>query len=219
MHWHWAEAEGLFGTRVLVDSLRAQDPGIGLIAVLAGLLLMFYGWRMPRLAVVLSAAVIGAGLGSFAAGMLSASPFFDLCLIVAGSVCLAALSCLSLRVSVAVLGGLLAMYAVISFVGWLDLPRGLIAIAATATALLVASLTFIFLEQVVMFVTSLEGAMLLVAGCLVLMSSVHPAGVALGRLWLRHPVFMPLTLVAPTVIGFFLQLAEFQQRSTAKAVT
>lgn len=212
----WPQIGPVLSVRDWLDWLRPQDPGFGLLAATAGLLLMFYGWRIVRLAVLLSAAGLGAVVGDRLATLLAARPFAHFCLVVLWAVCLAILSWPSLRVSTGVLGGLATMFAVTALVGWTDLPGGITAVVVVAAALLVASLAFVLLEHVVIFITSLEGAILLVSGCVILMTGRPSMLTAFRSLSLGNPLFVPLTLIAPTVIGFFMQLAEYQRKDTAQ---
>jgi len=215
----WTDIGPYFSIRVWFDWLRYQNPLLGLIMATGGLLFMFYGWRITRAAITLSSALLGALTATTLADNLEFGPAAEAGLVALCATLLAALGRRSVKIAAAILGGVLAQSACVYVATWLSLPAVVVSMSGTAVGLLVASLAFILFDHVVIFVTSLEGAVMLVSGMMIILAERPATMAALRDLSLNNPLFIPMTFVAPTVIAFCLQLSEYQEKDAARPAT
>lgn len=203
-------------TRFWLEWLRMQPPTIGLFLALAGGLFMFLGLRMTRVSILLTGGLLGLVSWTMLTHLVHLSFGMSATFLLILVVGLGALSQISLRISTAIFGGLLAAFAIGSIISWAHLPQDLALIAALVAALCVASLAFVLLEHVVIFTTSLEGALLLVGGIAIMLNASGGWFAAFRDAALTNPFFIPLTVTAPAVIGFCLQLASFREKDAGR---
>ena len=197
----------------VLDRLAAQDVVLGLFLVGAGLIFMLMGVRIARALIALSAAIIGFVL----VGATSLPPAWQL---IAGVVAAAGLAVLALflfKVGVAVLAGSWTG----TLAGWTLNTFG----AGEQTCLLVAvcsfaiafSLAFIMFEEIIAFVTSLEGTLLVIAGLVVFLSKSPQLYANFRNMLTTTFFFMPFLVLAGTVTGFYFQLGEMRKKAVGRS--
>ena len=150
----------------ILDDLVSQDMVLGLFLGGAGLVFLLMGIRMAKSLIALSFGVSGFVLG----GSLQLPPSLQL---LAGGVAaagLAATDVYAFRPAVAVLAGTWGGLMTGGLLNLLGTGNQVSLIAAAFVFVAVVSLTFIMLQEVIAFVTSLEGTVLFLAGLVVFMS-------------------------------------------------
>jgi hypothetical protein len=205
-----------FSTRFWLEWLRMQPPTIGLFLAMGGGLFMFLGLRMTRVAILLTGGLLGLVSWTMLTHLVHLPIGMSAAILLALVVGLGGLSQISLRISTAIFGGLLAAFAVGGMISWANLSHDLAFIAAVVAALCVASLAFVLQEHVVIFTTSLEGSLLLVGGVAIMLNASGGWFAAFRDAALTNPIFIPLTVTAPAVIGFCLQLASFREKDAGR---
>lgn len=203
-------------SRYWLDWIRVQPPTIGLFLALAGGLFMFLGLRISRVAILLTGALFGLVGWMVLTNMVKLEAGLSIAALGGLVILLAGLSQLSLRISTAVFGGVMAALAAGSLVSWARLSTDLAIIVAIVTAISVAATTFVLFEHVIIFLTSFEGALLFVGGVAIMLNASGSLFSEFRDASLTNPFFIPLTLIAPTVIGFCLQLASFREKDAGK---
>ena len=190
--------------------LRGTDALAGLPMIIVGLALMLGGWRMGRVCVVLTLAAIGGGVGLYVAAELG----IPLVIAFVGAVLMGAVSLVFRRHAVALLGGLLGtavfwhVFAPLGLQGW---PLW---IALVLTFSCVAAISTSSQHWVVIVITSFEGAALLVSGLVPILASLPGLIRFLESTSRSSAVFLPFALLAPTLIGCFLQLADSKRHGS-----
>ncbi len=191
--------------------LEQADPLVGLPLVVAGLLLMGFGWRLWKFCVVLSFGLIGWAVGVVISDA-SGSP--DLL----APVGLFALGFVGFRwpnQAVSLLGGIAGSFLVMNLLGVAALLDGAAWWVACIVALAVfTGVSVINRHLVVVFVTSIEGAMLLVSG-MTLLCRFSPAiyGEARG-LVSGSALVASFLLLVPAAVSVFYQISESNRSGT-----
>lgn len=190
-----------------VEFLRRADTGIAFPLVIFGLGLMLFGWRMWKVTVMLAYGLIGAALGTIAAGE---SPY-QLGFSIAGAIVLAAVSFYPVQKAVAVLGGLIG--AGISHFYFSRVALNEVMQWSLCIASFVAFTGFSFLskQRVVIFVTAFLGAVLLMSGLAAWMMSVPAFFGTVQAMANNSMLVVPFLLLVPTVMSSFYQIAEVRR--------
>ncbi|MFH0982979.1 MAG: hypothetical protein V2A79_15775 [Planctomycetota bacterium] len=172
--------------------------------IIMGLALMLGGWRMGRICVVLTLAALGAGVGSILADGFEEASIIGL----GGAMLLGAFGIAFPQYSPPVLGGLLGTGMVMQLLTSLGLHGWALGLALGLAFLCVAALCWSHQQNVIILITSFEGAALLVSGLVPIMA----AWPGLFRFFqsTNHAswIFFPFTVLVPTTVGYFLQLAD-----------
>ena len=179
--------------------------GIPLLA--GGLGLMLFGWRLWKVCVVLSFALIGAAVGTKLAG---SSPYQVLYAIGCAAV-LGALSYRPANYSLAVLGGLIGGGFVINSMATAGLNGPVLWIAGGIALFACSALAFLNRQLVVIGVTSFIGAVLLVSGLAIFVMSFPTFYGTLYSMARGSIVVLPFLLLVPTVMSCFYQVAEVRR--------
>ncbi|MBI4716198.1 MAG: hypothetical protein HY763_00175 [Planctomycetes bacterium] len=184
--------------------LKTSDRLIGLPLLVGGGALIFFGWRMWKVCVVLSFALIGAGVSATLTEGDDHQAYYSF----AAAIILGALSYYPASHAVALLGGIIGGGLALHFLGASGLSGtaywvgGLVAlIAATAYALINRRL-------IVIFVTACLGAVLLVSGLTVFVMLSPPLYGTILSMASGSAVVVPFILLVPTVMSCFYQVAE-----------
>jgi hypothetical protein len=187
---------------VYLQSTEALS-GIPLVAI--GVVLMLMGWRVWKAAVVITFALIGAGVGVALAGDDPGQQWFFALI---GGVLLGAASYPPANYSICVLGGLIgaAVSHIVLASMWVHgVPLWI------AMALLFAgctALSVVYSRQVIVAVTSFEGAMLIVSGLVAVLADAPQLFHFFETIAKNYWFFLPFLLLVPTVTGFLLQMAD-----------
>lgn len=204
---------GPFGLPTLVDLValvERRELVLGLVLLGAGLVFMLLGCRLVKVLIAVSFAGIGLLIGL---NLPLASPLPLLCGL-AGGVGLAVASTFIAKISLAVLGGGWAGYVVMVVLAQGGVSDNAALFAGAVLFLLIGSLAFVLFEQIVAFVTSLEGALLFTGGLVVFLSHSARAWPHIRSMLTESPLFGPFLVLAGTVTGFYLQLTDVRKKQT-----
>lgn len=191
-----------------VRYLQQSGVLIGLPLLLGGVILALGGWRIRKAAVPASFGLIGILIGL----LLGKGSGQDWLYAAVGFVVLGAVGCLLGDRTVALLGGLIGAGVFNYLAEGLGFSgAGLWAITAIGM-MACAALSFINLRQVVIVVTSFEGAVLVVSASVAFFAGVPwIANRFRGTSWCWSLVVL-FMLMVPTVIGAMMQMADAKQR-------
>ena len=198
--------------RVHIDNwialLRDADPVWGFPLVVLGLVLMFMGWQVHKLAVPFTALLIGMIIGQL---------FFDSLLprLIVGAVIgliFAAAASFSTRYSVAVLGGMVGAFVCSGYLSTFENLQLPIAVDWAVAALGFAggtALAYVMFREMAIFVTAFVGSLLLVSGLNGIVPQYIPVLYQTVSSFLAdYPAFLvPFLIGGPTLIGTLSQMA------------
>ena len=205
---------GSFTLTSLLDELARQEVVVGLFLMGAGLVFLLMGRQMFQILVAISFGVVGFVLG----GLVPIAPDLSLMCCLGGAVLLAGLSMLLTKVAVGALAGGWAGVSTLGMLSSFDLPdEVLYAVCAVAVALAV-SLTLIMFQEMIVAVTSFEGAILVLSGGVVFSNQYPMFWRNIRDLLVNTPIFVPFLVIAITVTGFFLQLSQLRQKDSGMSV-
>lgn len=190
--------------------LKQAGSAAGFPLVVAGLGLMLFGFRVWKVAVVLSYAVIGAGLAAWLKGPCDQQWLYAL----GGAVVLGALSYKPITLAVSLLGGMVGGAIVmrcLSVVGFHDTPLW----AAGAAAMIACtSVSYLNRQHIIIIVTAFLGAVLLLSGLTAWVMASHWLYGAFRSLASESTLVLPFVLAVPTVMSSFYQIAEVHRIGT-----
>lgn len=197
----------------MISVLERQGPAVGLFLMGAGLAFLLMGFRIFNAIVAISFAVVG-----FVAGAsLIDSDVWGLVAGFGAAIVLALASALVTKLSVALLAGGWSGLAVIALASRLGFAGTLVLAVAVVALAVVVSLTFIMYDEIIALVTSFEGALLFLAGLVVILS-LSPTVWRLTRsLLTENMLFLPFLMLAGTVAGSCFQLAELREKRSGSA--
>ncbi len=198
--------------RMYIDNwialLRDADPVWGLPLLVLGLVLMFMGWQVHKLALPFTA---------FLAGMVAGQLFFDSLLVrlIAGAVIgliFAAAAGFSTRYTVAVLGGIVGAFVFsgyLSTFGSLQLPAAVEWAVAGFGFAGGTALAFVMFREMTIIVTAFAGSLLLMSGLNGIVPQYLPPLYETVTTFLAdYPAFLvPFLIGGPTLIGTLSQMA------------
>lgn len=198
--------------RYYIDSwvalLREANPAWGFPLVVAGLVMMFMGWQVHKLAVPFA---------SFVVGMIIGQVLFDSIvprLIVGGvlGIVLAGVSYFTIQISVGILGGLVGAFVVAGYMSTfkgLHLPNLVEAGAAMFGFVGGTAISFVMFREMAIIVTSFLGSLLLVSGLNCILPQYVPSlyGTITSFLSDYPAFFVPFVIGGPTLIGALTQMA------------
>jgi len=194
----------------LLDLSRHQYGALlAMLLFACGLVYMLQGWKIFKILVVANVAVLGAVAGSYL-GSRAHGPNTWVYTSVAGAMLLGGLAWPLMKYAVSLLGGVVG-----SFVGYglwhyvttaLDRPDLLqyAWVGALVGLITLGLLAFVILKFVVMFVTSLQGAVMAVGGVLSLALKYMPDSDLEGPLR-DNSHLMALLIGVPAIIGLVFQ--------------
>ena len=197
----------------LVDSLldlahHQYGAVLAMLLFACGLVYMLQGWKIFKILVVANVAVLGAVIGSYL-GSMARGPNTWVFTSIAGALLLGGLAWPLMKYAVSLLGGLVG-----SFVGYglwhyvattVDNPNLLQYewVGALVGLITLGLLAFVILKFVVMFITSLQGAVMSVGGVLALLLKYMPDDLE-GPLR-DNSHLMAILIGVPAIIGFVFQ--------------
>ncbi|MBA7637915.1 hypothetical protein ES703_45564 [subsurface metagenome] len=169
-----------------------------------GVVCLFYGWRVFKVLVVISFALLGAFLGVAVTNKISGlnNQFFGG---MVGMGVLAVLSVPLMRWSVCVLGA--AAGGILTSGIWYacGLPERYIWAGALIGMVAGGMISFIIFKIAVVLFSSLGGSALMVVGMLALLYRYMNTDGQIERLVCEQKWFMPAALMVPTIAGIILQ--------------
>ena len=198
----------------LVDSLldlahHQHGAVLAMLLFACGLVYMLQGWKIFKILVVANVAVLGAVIGSYLGSMATSRPNTWIFTSIAGALLLGGLAWPLMKYAVSLLGGLVG-----SFVGYglwtyvtntIDRPemQQYAWVGALVGLITLGLLAFVILKFVVMFITSLQGAVMSVGGVLALLLKYMPDDLE-GPLR-DNAHLMAILIGVPAIIGFVFQ--------------
>jgi hypothetical protein len=188
--------------------LRDADPVWGLPLVVLGLVLMFMGWQVHKLALPFTALLVGLVAGQL---------LFDSMVprLIAGGVLglmFAAAACFSDRYSVAVLGGMAGAFVLSGYLSTFDSLQLPVSVEWAVAAFGFAggtALAFVMFREMAIIVTAFAGALLLMSGLNgIVPQYVPPLYETVSSFLADYPAFLvPFLIGGPTLIGTLSQMA------------
>jgi hypothetical protein len=199
----------------LVENLSNQGMIVGLFLAGAGLAFMLLGIRIFRALVVVSFGVIGFLLGI---GLPLSEELARLGCGLVAATGLAMAAAWAMKPAVAFLAGGWSGFIVMGLmykVGATDQVAYVLGIFAFIVAI---SLAYIAFHEIVAFVTSLEGSFLCVGALIVFFSQSPTLWAHLRTMLVNTPTFGAFLILAGTVTGFYLQLADLRNKDMGVSI-
>jgi hypothetical protein len=194
----------------LFQQLQQVGGLVGIPLLLAGIMLAGVGWRIWKVAVVLNFALIGGILGN------NISPWEEQRWLFALA-CGVIVGCASFPIAnyaVSALGGLVGAGITFTMATAATTNDMLIWVVAGIALLVCCGLSFLYLRQVIILVTSFEGGVLLLAAAVAIFAEMPGLFGFFRRIAVESAIFVPFLLLVPTVIGSLLQMAEVNRRGS-----
>jgi len=190
-----------------IDSIWEQITSLGLIEALTfisfGVVCLFYGWRVFKILVTISFALIGLFVGLYLNRTLIGGNAVWL-----GIICMVLFAVFSvpfMRWGVSILGaaagGILAGGIWYAF----KLPEQYIWAGALVGIIAGGMISFIIFKIAVMLFTSFGGSVLVVVGVLAIMFDYMATTIDVRQLIYTRKWFLPLALLVPMAVGIFCQ--------------
>jgi len=179
----------------------------GFPLIVAGLVLMLFGWRLWRVCVVLTFAVIGAVVAARVAGPGPDEWFYAL----TGAVVLGITSYFPAKHSIVVLGGILATGAVYYLLADRNLSAPVLYGSLALTLFAGTAYSAINRQRIVVFVTAFLGAVLLVSGAASWLSAFPGLSGMYKSLAASSAFVIPFAIFVPGVVSTFYQFAEVRR--------
>jgi hypothetical protein len=203
-----------------IQSLVDMGSWQGLLLLAAGLVYLFYGWKVFKALVIINAGLVGLLVGYYLGSMGSGSMrWFGS---IAGAVLLAALAWPLMKYAISVMGALAggalgygAWAAIASSIGREDLMPYAWA-GAVMGLITLGLLAFVILQMTVITFTSLQGAVMAVGGLLCLLMKHDPFRQQITDSLLANPALLPLLCIVPAPIGWAIQHATIRKKTKKK---
>jgi len=195
-------------TIVPVDKIWAQITSLGLLEALTfisfGVVWLFYGWRVFKILVVISFALLGLVIGITVSDKISGQNSQLLGGLI-GLGLMAALSVPLMRWSVSILGAVAG--GILTAGVWVacGLPEQYFWAGALVGIVAGGMISFIIFKIAVMLFSSLGGSALMVIGLLALLYLYPRTTEQVEELVFVRKWFLPAALLIPTAVGIFLQ--------------
>jgi len=195
------------GAIVPVDLIWQQITSLGLLEALTfisfGAVCLFYGWRVFKILVVISFALIGLFVGVYTNRTLIGGSGVWLGII--AMVLFAVFSVPMMRWGVSILGA--AAGGMLTAGAWYAaaLPEKYIWAGALIGIIAGGMISFIIFKIAVMLFTSFGGSVLVVVGILAIMYEYMGAAADVENLVFNQKWFLPAVLLGPMALGIFFQ--------------
>ena len=196
-----------------VSFLQTSDPLLGIPLCGAGAALVLGGWRLWRLAAIVSLLVVGAAVGQLLSGDSGLSPAWA----GGGAAVLGLAGVLLPALSATVLGGAIGGAVIAELLGNLGVVGPLAWVGMGLACVGAGGWSYANRQRITIVITSLEGAALLVSGLAVMITEWPMMYGFLHSMVVRSWFIVPFFLLVPTVVGVTLQLADVA-RSYAREI-
>jgi hypothetical protein len=175
-----------------------------------GLVYLLYGFKIFRILVMVNAALLGAWAGEWASGRFG-WPWWVALL---GASALGVLAWPLMRYAVCLMGGLAGAFlgAMIARSAAPDATS--VAVGAGIGLAVLGVLAFVIFRIVIICFTSLQGALLTVAGVVGLVARFEKAAAAVHAALVGRPYLLAILIGVPAVIGVVYQLCSRQRQDT-----
>ncbi len=188
-----------------------QDPGMGLLFAGGGLVFLILRWRLFRYLITASLAILSAVV---AARVVPTEGWDTVGLAVGVALLGGYIAVRFARTAVALLSGGWMAALVLGAMVHLGAPPGAAAVAAAVAFVAIGAMAFAAVRPCVAFVTSVEGTILLLTGLSILLAAFSRYWVFLSDAIEHNPVFLPFAILAGTVTGYYVQLADMQEKES-----
>ncbi|MCK4752996.1 MAG: hypothetical protein KAS75_06090 [Planctomycetes bacterium] len=196
------------GTEVPIDLIWQNITSLNVVEALTfisfGAVCLFYGWRVFKILVIISFALLGLVLGMIVSEKINGGGGQ----LVGGLVGLALMSFLAvplMRWAVCILGGLAG--GILTAGAWyaLELNEGYIWAGALIGIIAGGMISFIIFRVAVMLFSSMGGGILMVVGVLALLYLYPETSEQVESIVFEQKWFLPLALLIPTAMGIIVQ--------------
>lgn len=191
----------------ILDVLASQEVLLGAFLVGAGLVFLIFGFRVSRPLVAISYGVIGFVMG----GGLPFPEEMRVPMGILGALSLGSVSTYFPKGAIVLLTSGWSAYAALLVCNGFDVSAGVTAGVVAVAGLGVASLGLVMLREMTAMVLSMEGSLLLIGGLVIFCNQSPSMWSHIRDMMVGNPIFAPFVLLAGTVTGFYLQLAELRQ--------
>lgn len=191
--------------------LRHSHSAVGFPLVVGGLALMFFGWRMWKLCVVVSFGLIGAGVAAWLVGPCDSQWIYAL----AGGVVLGLASYWPANLAIALLGGLIGGAIVTACLAEIGLKGNALHVSGIASVVACTGYAVLARQQIVIVVTSFLGSVLLMSGLATWVMAMPGLYGTLQNMASSNIIVLPFLLLVPTVMSSFFQNAELRRLNSA----
>jgi hypothetical protein len=172
------------------------------IVIAFGLILLFHGWRIYKMLVVISFAMIGLFLGKLL-GEKAGSPLWGA---VIGMVALGFVSIPLMQWGISILGAIAGGVLTASFWYAAELPDKYILAGALIGVIAGGMISFIVVKAAVTLFTSLEGAIFVILGALALLAAWEQTATKIESIYFEQRWFVPALLAVITATGIYIQM-------------
>jgi len=187
--------------------LRHCDRGTAVPLIVVGAALMLFGWRMWKLCVVASFALVGAAIG----WKFAPAPENQWMFALGGGVVLGLASYWPVNLAVALLGGLIGGAVVAHSFEGMGLRGPTLWCIGGAAFLACTAMAYLNRQRVVIVVTAFLGAALLMSGLITLSMASPTLFGALRSVGSAYAIVVPFLLLVPTVMSSFYQMSEIRR--------
>ncbi len=207
-----------------IEQVDKLDEITALALILAGLVSLFWGWRVFKILIVANAAIVGAAAGAYLGQEFRRQAGDNIVIFaaLAGGLVMAAVAWPLMKYAVSIMGGLAG--SVIGYGAWhygVTLTnRSELAehawVGALIGLILLGLLAFLIFKTVVMVLTAMEGSVLAVAGLANLCLKYERISDDVRTQLTQNPNLLPLLIPVPAVIGFVMQYAASAKKAKKK---
>ncbi len=179
----------------------------GFPLVVVGVILMLFGWRMWKVCVVLAFGALGAVL---TARLTSPGPD-QLFYVVCGAAILGAVSYVPVKYAIIVLGGMIMTGVTFYYLGGSRIDTTILYAALGLSMLVGTAYSALNRQRVVIFVTSLFGAVLLVSGVATWLRAFPELFGTVQTMAAGSAIVIPFIILVPSVMSAFYQGSEVRR--------
>lgn len=184
--------------------LRDLGSAAGFPLVIAGAGLMFFGWRLWKVCVVLSFGAIGAWAAAAIVGPCDQQGLYA----IVGAVVLGAASYWPMNLAIAVLGGLAGCSVLTWSLSQLGLVGGTLNAFAAVSFIAATAYAHINRQRVVVLMTAMMGSIMVLSGVAVWVMAMPALYGSLSSLISTNDIVVPFLVLVPVVMSCFHQVAE-----------
>jgi len=201
--------------RQWLDQMWAGGEGVGLLLLLGGVAFVFFGHSIYRVLCTVAFAVLGWWLVFTACQSLGFGSIIELVVPLLGGLLLGAAGFYLAKYGVALLGGVAAAGICWQLFGGLGVPETIVLILCVISFVGVAALAIVRHDGVIVFASTVFGAVMIVSGAVALFARFPSIGANFRQLLARYPAMLWMSFITPLVIGLAFQLATLKNKGKA----
>jgi len=204
-----------------IDGLTELHIVAAILFTIAGIVYIFYGWKIFKALVIINAAILGAVGGSHL-GALIQKPNRVIYMAVAGGLICATLAWPTMKFAVSIMGALAG--SVLGYGVWKYVVHALSKPELTAHAwagaliglVVLGMLAFVLFRVAIIAWTSFQGSMMCVMGILALLLKYEYVADGINDALTSNLHLLPLLIAVPTGFGFIFQDAALLKKEKKK---